>query len=269
MNKIKIVISTIFCLLFPLVGSTAGEKAKVEFLYRLNCQHDTISKRSATAIMVLRVGDSTSIFYSQGKFERDSLARIASNYRELRAIDDSIRSRYGILSATYYLTKNFGNSQLEFVDNIVQLYKYTESLPTIEWQFTDERKLVLDYECQKAVCEYGGRTYEAWFAPDIPISDGPWKLHGLPGLILEAYDTQHHYEFDFLGMRACTGEVAIPVDDCIKTAKYDFLKVKQLSIDDPNVFLKGMEAAMGIKSESKVPKRYAFQTMEKLTSLKK
>lgn len=265
----KKILSAILCLTFPLLCSVAGEKAKAEFLYRLTYQLDTVSKRSGEALMALRVGDTASIFYSQAKFERDSLSRLVSSYSEKRAVSDSVRARYGRIYATYYLTKNFESKQLEFVDNVVQRYKYTEQLPAIGWQFTDEKKTVLDYECQKAVCKFGGRTYEAWFAPDIPISDGPWKLHGLPGLILEVYDTQRHYEFAFLGMRDCAGEMAIPVDDCIKTTKYNFLKTKQLSIDDPKAFLKGVEAAMGIKSEGKVPKRFAYQTMEKLTSIKK
>ena len=116
--------------------------------------------------------------------------------------------------------------------------------------------------------QLGGRSYEVWFAPDIPISDGPWKFYGLPGLILEAYDIQHHYEFTFLGMRECAGEVAIPIDDYVKTTKYDFLKTKQLSIDDPNAFLAGIAVTMGIKGD-KVPKRHFYKTMELVESIKK
>lgn len=260
---------TTLCLFLPLLCLYAEEKAKMEFVYRLTYQTDTVSKRSTEALMVLRVGETKSMFYPQAKFEKDSLSQTVSSYSEMSAVNDSVRARYGRITATFYVVKDFGNQQLDFVDNVVQRYKYTESLPTMDWQFTDKSKTIMDYECQNAVCTFGGRTYEAWFAPDIPISDGPWKLHGLPGLILEAYDSQHHYEFDFLGMRECAGEMAIPVDDYIKTTKYNLIKTQQLSIDDPGVFIKGVEAAMGIKSESKVPKRFAYQTMEKLSSLNK
>ena len=46
-----------------------------------------------------------------------------------------------------------------------------------------------------AVSDFRGRRWTAWFAPDISISDGPWKFSGLPGLIMEAYDTENHYRF--------------------------------------------------------------------------
>jgi len=64
------------------------------------------------------------------------------------------------------------------------------------WQITTERKKIGDFECVKAISKpFRGRVYEAWFAPEIPISGGPWKLCGLPGLILEAKDQSGEVSF--------------------------------------------------------------------------
>lgn len=38
-----------------------------------------------------------------------------------------------------------------------------------------------------------------WYASELPIIAGPWKLHGLPGLILRAADDAGH-EFLLLGL---------------------------------------------------------------------
>ena len=46
-----------------------------------------------------------------------------------------------------------------------------------------------------ATSDFRGRRWTAWFATDIPVSDGPWKLGGLPGLILEAYDQGDDYRY--------------------------------------------------------------------------
>lgn len=64
---------------------------------------------------------------------------------------------------------------------------YTETLSEMQWTITgDSTANVMGYECAAAECDYHGRHWKAWFTPEIPLSFGPWKLHGLPGLILKA-----------------------------------------------------------------------------------
>lgn len=54
-----------------------------------------------------------------------------------------------------------------------------------EWKLTQKRKSILGYDCQEATTEFRGRKYTAYFTPEVPVQNGPWKFHGLPGLILE------------------------------------------------------------------------------------
>lgn len=65
----------------------------------------------------------------------------------------------------------------------------SEILPSINWIITNEKKNIQNYSCTMAKAKFRGRSYEAWFSNDLPISDGPWKFKGLPGLILEIGDT--------------------------------------------------------------------------------
>lgn len=60
-----------------------------------------------------------------------------------------------------------------------------DAIPQFEWSMTGQSKVVAGYTCYSAVTNFRGRKYEAFFAPDIPISSGPHKFGGLPGLILE------------------------------------------------------------------------------------
>ena len=73
---------------------------------------------------------------------------------------------------------------------------YTEAYPLQQWQIKTETQDILGYRCQKAICHWRGRVFEAWFAPDIPVKAGPWKFGGLPGLILKLQDTAGVYRFE-------------------------------------------------------------------------
>lgn len=82
-----------------------------------------------------------------------------------------------------------------FIYEYSHTFVYKDSLHSQSWTLTNERKDILGYACQKATSRFRGRDYTAWIALDIPISNGPWLLGGLPGLILEAYDSKREYSF--------------------------------------------------------------------------
>jgi len=70
-----------------------------------------------------------------------------------------------------------------------------------DWVVTDETDTIFDYPCRKAKVSYAGRNYFAWFTPDIPVSDGPWKFHGLPGLILKVEDDEKMIQYMAIGLQ--------------------------------------------------------------------
>ena len=65
-----------------------------------------------------------------------------------------------------------------------KIYFVSEDIGKIKWKIKKERRVISGYNCQKATGKFGGRTYTVWFTPDLPISAGPWKLHGLPGAVV-------------------------------------------------------------------------------------
>ena len=70
-----------------------------------------------------------------------------------------------------------------------------DSARVIKWEIQNEFKKINIYNCQRAKGQFRGRDYIVWFTSDIPISLGPWKLNGLPGLILEASDSKNMFHF--------------------------------------------------------------------------
>jgi len=73
-----------------------------------------------------------------------------------------------------------------------------DTLNTVKWIIDPTaKKQIGAYECMKAEGRFRGRDYEVWFAPEIPIPSGPFKLGGLPGLILEATSKDGLVQFFF------------------------------------------------------------------------
>jgi len=72
---------------------------------------------------------------------------------------------------------------------------FADSLFPMHWQELPDEREVGGLHCKAATAHFKGREYICWYCPDIPIPEGPWKLGGLPGLILEAYDDQENLHF--------------------------------------------------------------------------
>lgn len=72
-----------------------------------------------------------------------------------------------------------------------------EKRPTINWKFDKETKKIGAFTCKKATATFRGRDYIVWYTTAIPIPYGPWKLNGLPGLVLEGYDSEYKIYFYF------------------------------------------------------------------------
>lgn len=65
----------------------------------------------------------------------------------------------------------------------------------ISWKILNEKKKTGEWNVQKAECDFAGRHWIAWFAAEIPIQDGPYKFHGLPGLIVSLEDSKKSHVF--------------------------------------------------------------------------
>ena len=96
----------------------------------------------------------------------------------------------------YRVYKNLPvKDQLTFREGYLHKYYYTEQVPDFKWEMLDGDTTICNYSCQKAVTHFRGRTWYVWYTTDLPYNDGPWKLCGLPGLIIKAEDSKGDYSF--------------------------------------------------------------------------
>ena len=82
---------------------------------------------------------------------------------------------------------NYPDGQVTVRDAIIpNIYETREERKPINWELIDDTLTVAGYLCKTATCQLHGRNWTALYSEDIPTSAGPWKLCGLPGLILKA-----------------------------------------------------------------------------------
>lgn len=117
----------------------------------------------------------------------------------------NIDYQYGEWNARKYnlpvLFIGYPDGELSSFDKVApNRFFYTEPLPDFKWELSDDTLNVSGYLCQKAVGEYAGRTWTAWYSEDVPASFGPWKLRGLPGMILKAEDSGGIFSFTCVGL---------------------------------------------------------------------
>ena len=64
-------------------------------------------------------------------------------------------------------------------------YLIEEPLTKYNWEIGEKTEMIAGYQCIEAtMIRNNGTKVTAWYAPDIPINDGPHFYWGLPGLIL-------------------------------------------------------------------------------------
>ena len=86
------------------------------------------------------------------------------------------------------------NKEMYFFASIFRnKFLVKDNYVTLKWNILNETKKIANYDCTKAETNFRGRKWIVWFTTDIPLPFGPWKLHGLPGLILEANDADKRY----------------------------------------------------------------------------
>ena len=226
------------------------DRAHMKCLYRYVYAFDTLKNELRDDLLILQIGKEVSKCYSYYTFQSDSLQRTpdgAKVWSELfrRAIEkDGIYGDFPHVRMSTYVYKNYPTGQMTITDRIsLQDYCYVDSLHAQKWTMGDSTREVLGYTCQQATADFRGRRWTAWFATDIPVSDGPWKLGGLPGLILEAYDEGQQHVFTAVGLERVKDEPIIfnQKDGHNRrfepTNRLDFLRMERRFLMDSNSFI--------------------------------
>mgnify|MGYP002602470883 FL=1 len=178
-------------------------KETMEFVYDYSYCVDTTASLTDNYVsdqMLLQIAPGgLSKFSSYKNLTVDSLLMRSTTEQIAEAAAD------GRLSNGEFMTiyKNYPAGRLTHTEKIcMDWFRYDEELPSLGWELTDSTATILGYECQGARCRFRGREWTVFYCEDIPVADGPWKLCGLPGLIMKASDEDSHYLFECIGIKS-------------------------------------------------------------------
>jgi GLPGLI family protein len=210
------------------------DTANIVALYDLEFKEDTnnLQKTKYQPFMLL-LGDTFSLFIGENVYKSDSL-QDAMNGRKF----GSFQEAYDFVSSQapegrfkFRIYKNYQKQEITFTDMVIpNQFLYHEPLDCFNWTIEkDYNDSIGKFPVKKATTWYGGRNWEAFFTPSIPINDGPYKFNGLPGLILKVNDTQHHYVFTLSSIYQVTyrKDITLPDRSYVVTTKDQYLKSYQ------------------------------------------
>src|SRR5690625_1966270 len=131
--------------------------------------------------------------------------------------------------------KNFDNGKVIATENLAsKIYGYQEPDVPLDWNITSGSKNYFGYQAQKATTSFAGRDYEAWFTMEIPLPDGPYVFSGLPGLIVELYDTQKHYHFSLLSVEKLEEPKDWELGKVEEVSKEEFREIRAKVMENRN-----------------------------------
>lgn len=213
--------------------------------------------------MVLIIGKNATLYTSNVRlnqlinFKKHVAEQIKNNGGTLNGATITSNRKQQTIETEYY-TFNKEN-KLITAEKLMHDYTVEEEIPKIDWKIERDTMSFSGLKCQKATATFKGRNWIAWFAPELPFANGPWKLNGLPGLIIDAYDEKKEVQFQFAGFEAVTvkavdqtnstedektlatemmgNEIRIPAK-ALKVSKEELNRLKKAKNEDPYGFAK-------------------------------
>ncbi|TFH95435.1 GLPGLI family protein [Porphyromonas levii] len=223
-----------------------GDEAKVQIRVHYLAQFSQYveEKDLYETEVILDIGKSFSCFYGLNSVQRDLIKeRILAQGGSLVDVQSAwAKSGYPVSNFRYKVWKNYPQKNtLTYTEQNFKRLRYTEKMTPPEWTLLPTDTVIAGYRCQQAEADYLGRHWRVAYTPEIPISDGPWKLYGLPGLILHAVESEGIFAFSCIEIEQVEDEELLyPNKKYVDCTKEEYHELKRLEAKSLSDFFKRM-----------------------------
>ena len=182
---------------------------------------------------ILQIGLGIGKFYDYSSFQTDSVRQANCNAQVLNSYKIREQRNVFFFDQSIYQNNPKGKTTVQSVIT-PNFYNYEENRYPVKWEMKDGEDFICGYTCRIAQGDYGGRTWIVKYAPEIPVQNGPWKLTGLPGLILDAKDIEGIHHFSAITFRNSSVDIT-PLDNRgrIETSREKFIRAKNKFEENP------------------------------------
>lgn len=196
---------------FPKQEFIVLDTVQVQVQYAVLFREAKEDKQLSTDRFLLEIGRRQSLFKNNAGNSTDAPIVDTEDLRAKMMAFFNERKRHKVQQ--YQILRNYPEvgQQLFLYYGMSPFPQYEEEIPELSWELEEGDSIVLNYPCQKASADFRGRRWTVWYAMDLPYSEGPWKLTGLPGLILHAHDAAGEFFFDAIDIRKGEAEQYIRI----------------------------------------------------------
>ncbi|MGA9212277.1 GLPGLI family protein [Kaistella sp.] len=247
-------------LLFLVFVSMLGNAQNQRFSYIYHFVPDSTNQADIKSeMMILEVLPKFSKFYSETVFKSDSIAKVNLEKEVLATGSMNVKSsmrngffRHVIIKESpdfkTFLMTRIGQTKLKVADD-----------RKMNWKVLAEKQKIGEFNVQKAETEMYGRKWTAWFTTEIPIQEGPYKFHGLPGLIVKIEDETKSHSFSLSSIKNLNPEEIKNIDpnknfvfDSSDYLNMNLSGYKKFYLDSRNDPNKSVRSALGQTEIAKV-----------------
>ena len=203
------------------------------FIYEYTFVKDSLEKdKTLSENMYLDITGKGSKYYSYDTFQADSLMNAVVSRFENTGVSNvnfgGMKIKGVIRSTIFKYYPDFKITQYEKLG--MDIYKMEDQRKII-WKIYSETEKIGNYMAQKATTEMFGRKWIAWFSTELPFQDGPYKFHGLPGLIVKIEDSSKTHSMELSAVETLPSAKELvsdsPIDTINKLIELDYAKFKK------------------------------------------
>ncbi|WP_340064061.1 GLPGLI family protein [Ascidiimonas aurantiaca] len=245
--------------LYLLACYSFGQDKSIQFNYLANYQlywqPDSLDVNSKikTETYSLLFNNNNSFFISSNRLALDTL--IFDNKASLNNIDKLIAMPQPTSNKRIY---NSVKSDTLTVINEVrgQLFLYKDFVK-LKWKLLEGVDSIQGLRVKKATTFFRGREYFAYYSEEIPISFGPYKFSGLPGLIVKIYDTKDHITYNLVAFKPYKKELSLNyVNESSFVSKKEFKKAEEQYRLNPIPYMESQGAVFSEETKRKIKEKF-------------